>query len=122
MATPTRRRSGVLAASSPAAVSTIRDHVVPLADRLSNHAQVVDVGGQTMAQSDFETALARDMRVISPVAGLMIGLILVLMLRALLAPGLLMLSVVLGFGATLGASVIAFQGLAGDVGLQGSSR
>ena len=106
--------------SSPAAVSVVRDHLVPLADRLSDSRQVVEVGGQTMAQSDFETALARDMRVIFPVAGLMIGLILILMLRSLLAPGLLMLSVVLAFGATLGASVIAFQGLAGHAGLVGT--
>jgi putative drug exporter of the RND superfamily len=106
--------------SSPAAVSTIRDHVVPLAHQLSTPAQTVEVGGDTMGQSDFETALARDMRVIFPVAALMIGLILILMLRALFAPGLLMLSVGLGFGATLGASVIAFQGLAGHPGLVGT--
>ena len=106
--------------SSPAAVSAIRDHVVPLADRLSTPTQIVEVGGQTMAQSDFETALARDMRVIFPVAALLIGLILILMLRALLAPGLLMLSVGLGFAATLGASVIAFQGFAGHAGLVGT--
>lgn len=106
--------------SSPAAVSVARDRLVPLADRLSNPTQVVDVGGPTMAQSDFEAALARDMRVIFPVAGLLIGLILVLMLRSLLAPGLLMVSVALGFAATLGASVIAFQGIAGKVGLEGT--
>jgi RND superfamily putative drug exporter len=106
--------------SSPAAVAVMRDHLVPLADRLSQDGQVVEVGGPTMAQSDFQTALARDMRVIFPIAALLIGLILVLMLRALLAPALLMLSVALGFAATLGASVIAFQGVAGQVGLVGT--
>ena len=129
MATPTLNGNGDTALftvqltddpSSPAAVSTIREHVVPLADRLSTRAQTVEVGGDTMAQSDFETALARDMRVIFPVAALMIGLILILMLRTLFAPGLLMLSVGLGFVATLGASVIAFQGLAGHAGLVGT--
>jgi RND superfamily putative drug exporter len=107
------------APSSPEAVSVMRKGLVPLAHRLSRGDQVVEVGGQTMAQSDFEEALARDMRVIFPVAALMIGLILVLMLRALFAPALLMLSVALGFGATLGASVIAFQGIADAPGLVG---
>lgn len=106
--------------SSPAAVTLVRDRLVPLADHLSNSDQIVKIGGQTMAQADFETALARDMRVIFPVAGLLIGLILVLMLRSLLAPGLLMLSVALSFAATLGASVIAFQGIAGKIGLEGT--
>jgi putative drug exporter of the RND superfamily len=106
--------------SSPEAVSTIRHDLVPLADRLSTRSQIVEIGGQTMAQSDFETALARDMRVIFPVAALLIGLILILMLRALFAPGLLMLSVGLGFAATLGASVIAFQVFAGHAGLVGT--
>jgi RND superfamily putative drug exporter len=106
--------------SSPAAVTVVRDGLVPLADHLTNRTEIVKIGGQTMAQSDFETALARDMRVIFPVAALLIGLILVLMLRSLLAPGLLMVSVALGFAATLGASVVAFQGIAGRVGLEGT--
>ncbi|MGH3475879.1 MAG: MMPL family transporter, partial [Nocardioidaceae bacterium] len=106
--------------SSPAAVTVMRDQLVPLADRLSENGQVVEVGGPTMAQSDFQTALARDMRVIFPIAALLIGFILIVMLRGLFAPALLMLSVALGFAATLGASVIAFQGLAGHVGLVGT--
>jgi RND superfamily putative drug exporter len=106
--------------SSPQAVDAIRHQLVPTAQRLSTPDVTVEVGGPTMAQSDFQTALARDMRVIFPVAALLIGLILVLMLRALVAPALLMLSVALGFAATLGASVIAFQGFAGHPGLVGT--
>ncbi|HEX3296297.1 MAG TPA: MMPL family transporter [Nocardioides sp.] len=106
--------------SSPEAVNVIRHQLVPAADRMSDTAQTVQVGGPTMAQSDFQTALARDMRIIFPVAGLLIGLILVLMLRALVAPALLMISVALGFTATLGAAVIAFQGIGSHPGLQGT--
>jgi putative drug exporter of the RND superfamily len=106
--------------SSPRAVEAIRHQLVPMAQHLSTDQVTVEVGGPTMAQSDFQTALARDMRVIFPVAALLIGLILVLMLRALVAPALLMLSVALGFAATLGASVIAFQGFAGRPGLVGT--
>jgi putative drug exporter of the RND superfamily len=49
------------------------------------------------------------MKVIFPVAGLAIGLILVLMIRALASPLYLMGTVVLGFAATLGATVLVFQ-------------
>ncbi len=106
--------------SSPQAVDTIRHQLGPMSHRISNADQTVQVGGPTMAQSDFQTALARDMRVIFPVAALLIGLILVLMLRALLAPALLMFSVALGFAATLGAAVIAFQGFGSHPGLEGT--
>jgi RND superfamily putative drug exporter len=106
--------------SSPQAISTVRHQLVPLAERSSSADTLVQVGGPTMAQSDFQTALARDMRVIFPVAGLLIGLILVLMLRALVAPVLLMVSVALGFAATLGAAVIAFQGIGSHSGLEGT--
>jgi RND superfamily putative drug exporter len=106
--------------SSPQAVNVIRHQLVPMATRMSDADQIVQVGGPTMGQSDFQTALARDMRVIFPVAALLIGLILVLMLRALVAPFLLMLSVGLGFAATLGAAVIAFQGIGSHPGLEGT--
>jgi RND superfamily putative drug exporter len=106
--------------SSQQAVDTIRRQLVPTSHRLSNADETVQVGGPTMAQSDFQTALARDMRIIFPVAALLIGLILVLMLRALLAPALLMISVALGFAATLGAAVIAFQGFGAHTGLEGT--
>jgi len=67
------------------------------------------VGGDTAAYYDVSKVLARDMKVIFPLAGLAILLILLLTLRSLLAPLYLMGSVVLGFGATLGASVLLFQ-------------
>ncbi len=52
-----------------------------------------------------------------PTAGVIILLILALLLRSAVAPWYLMASVGLGFGATLGASVLVFQGLAGQPGL-----
>ena len=57
------------------------------------------------------------MKLIFPLAGVAILLILMLMLRAVVAPIYLMASVVLGFAATLGASVAVFQGIAGHHGL-----
>jgi RND superfamily putative drug exporter len=75
------------------------------------------VGGISSAFADINAANSRDLRVIFPVAGLLIALILAMMLRSLVAPVYLMIAVVLGFFATLGATVIAFQGIGGQPGL-----
>ena len=52
-----------------------------------------------------------------PAAAVIILLILALLLRSVVAPWYLMASVGLGFGATLGASVLVFQNLRGQAGL-----
>ena len=75
------------------------------------------VGGDSVAYDDVSHVMQHDLKLILPLAGLAILLILVLMLRAVVAPIYLMASVVLGFAATLGASVAVFQGLAGHPGL-----
>jgi RND superfamily putative drug exporter len=77
--------------------------------------QVV-VGGQTMAFADMRSAVNRDYSVVFPAAALLILVILVILLRSVVAPLYLLVGVWLGFGATLGASVIAFQGVMGDPG------
>jgi RND superfamily putative drug exporter len=75
------------------------------------------VGGATSAFADIRSANTRDLWVIFPAAGLLIALILGLMLRSVVAPIYLMLAVVVGFLSTLGATVIAFQGIGGKAGL-----
>jgi RND superfamily putative drug exporter len=75
------------------------------------------VGGDSAAYDDVSDVMRHDMKLILPLAGVAILLILVLMLRALVAPLYLMASVVVGFAATLGASVALFQGIAGHPGL-----
>jgi putative drug exporter of the RND superfamily len=75
------------------------------------------VGGTTSVFVDFQKAMNRDYLVVFPVAALVIMLILALLLRSLVAPLYLMASVVLGFGATLGAAVLVFQHLGGREGL-----
>jgi RND superfamily putative drug exporter len=59
----------------------------------------------------------RDYAVVFPVAALIIMIILALLLRSLVAPWYLMASVGLGFGATLGATTLLFQGVQGKDGL-----
>jgi RND superfamily putative drug exporter len=75
------------------------------------------VGGTTSIFVDLDDAMARDYSVVFPVAALLIMIILALLLRSLVAPWYLMLSVGLGFTASLGATVLIFQGLLGEQGL-----
>jgi RND superfamily putative drug exporter len=75
------------------------------------------VGGTTSVFVDLSKAMARDYSVVFPVAAVLIMLILALLLRSLVAPLYLMLSVGLGFTASLGATVLVFQGLLGEPGL-----
>jgi RND superfamily putative drug exporter len=75
------------------------------------------VGGTPSVFADLQEAMARDYSVVFPVAAGVIMLILALLLRSLVAPWYLMGAVGLGFGATLGATVIVFQHIQGESGL-----
>lgn len=75
------------------------------------------VGGTPGIFADMSSAMARDYKVVFPVAALVILLILALLLRSLVAPWFLMAAVGLGFAATLGITVIAFQHIGGEPGL-----
>ncbi len=91
---------------SEAAFTTVRDmraavHDVPGADAL--------VAGFTAVTLDIEEASARDNKVIIPIVLLAVLLILVGLLRAVLAPVLLILTVILSFGAALGISGFVFD-------------
>lgn len=69
------------------------------------------VGGTTALTVDTNAAGAHDRDLIIPVVLLVILGILMLLLRAILAPVLLILSVVLSFAATLGVSALVFDHL-----------
>ncbi|MFE9555006.1 MMPL family transporter [Streptomyces sp. NPDC006703] len=75
------------------------------------------VGGQTAVLADIESAVNHDYKVVFPVAGLAIMIILGLLLRSAVAPFYLMVAVGLGFTATLGSTVLLFQNVKGDHGL-----
>jgi RND superfamily putative drug exporter len=75
------------------------------------------VGGATAIFADINTANNRDLSVILPTAALLIGLILALLLRSLVAPIYLVIAVLLNFAATLGATVYVFQGLQDNPGV-----
>lgn len=82
-----------------------------------NDGTTVLVGGGTQAIADVQTASNRDLRVILPIAALFIFIILVFLLRSLVAPIYLLISVSFGFIATLGASVWLFTKIGNNPGL-----
>ncbi|MFP5364442.1 MAG: MMPL family transporter [Thermoleophilia bacterium] len=74
------------------------------------------VGGATAIESDLREAAARDTRLIVPVALAVVFLILVLLLRALVAPLMLIGTVILSFLAALGVGAVVFDVLFGFPG------
>lgn len=91
-------------------VETVRDkvHAVPGAEAL--------VGGGSAFYLDTKVAANRDNVVIIPILLIVVFLILVALLRSLLAPLLLVATVVLSFGAALGISALLFEYVFGFAG------
>jgi RND superfamily putative drug exporter len=94
------------APDSQAAFSTIdrvraNVHAVPGADAM--------VGGNTAVTLDIARAADHDRNVIIPIILLLVFVILALLLRALVAPIMLIATVVLSFGAALGVSSLFFN-------------
>ncbi len=78
------------------------------------------VGGGTAIQYDFDQAVESDLRLIAPIALLVIAIILAILLRALVAPLVLIASVLLSFLCTLGLSVLFIRFVVGDAGFDAS--
>ena len=98
-------------------IADIKDSVRPAAHSAAPDGTEALVTGNSAVFVDFQDAMNRDYSVVFPVAAGVIILILALLLRSLVAPIYLMVSVGLGFGATLGATVLVFQHAMGDAGL-----
>jgi putative drug exporter of the RND superfamily len=78
------------------------------------------VGAGSAVTADFNEANERDLRVIVPVAILVIGIILAILLRALVAPLVLIASVLVSFFGTLGLSIWFFIEVRGADGVDAS--
>ncbi len=74
------------------------------------------VGGQSALNLDVQDASRRDRNVIMPLVLLVILVVLGVLLRALVAPLLLILTVVLSFAATLGVCALFFTHVFGFAG------
>jgi RND superfamily putative drug exporter len=86
-------------------IDRLRDavHAVPAAGAL--------VGGETAIQLDTERAASRDNKVVMPLILAIVFLILVVLLRAVVAPLILLASVVLSFAAALGVAGLIFDAI-----------
>ncbi|HEV2062597.1 MAG TPA: MMPL family transporter [Solirubrobacteraceae bacterium] len=78
------------------------------------------VGSGSAVQSDLNAAAERDLRLIVPVALLVITVILALLLQALVAPVVLIATVMASFFGTLGLSLFFFTQILGDAGIDAS--
>lgn len=103
--------------TSDAAIADVKGPIRDAAHAAAPEGSEALVGGTTSVFVDLQKAMNRDYSVVFPVAAFVIMVILALLLRSLVAPWYLMLSVGLGFGATLGATVIVFQHIQGLDGL-----
>lgn len=103
--------------TDPADSLAAEDTVVRLRDavRSVNGADAL-VGGSTAVDLDTKTTATHDRNLIIPVVSVVVLLILCLLLRSLLAPILLMATVILSFAATLGVSSIVFDTILGFPG------
>ncbi|HEY6501286.1 MAG TPA: MMPL family transporter [Streptosporangiaceae bacterium] len=102
---------------STTAVNVLKNKLRPDAHAAAPPGTFALVGGTTAVFADIQRAVNHDYEVVFPVAAVIILLILGLLLRSAVAPWYLMVSVGLGFAATLGATVLVFQNLAGQAGL-----
>jgi putative drug exporter of the RND superfamily len=75
------------------------------------------VGGQAAALYDVSSTSDHDLRTVVPIAVVVIGLLLGLVMRSLVAPLYLIVSVVLSYLAALGMCVLLFEWIGGSDGL-----
>jgi RND superfamily putative drug exporter len=102
--------------------SSALERVGVLRERLSDAAPGVRalVGDGSAVQADYNDAAWRDLRLIVPLALLVIFVILAVLLQALVAPLVLIGSVMLSFLGTLGLSLVFFRFVLGDAGVDNS--
>jgi RND superfamily putative drug exporter len=98
-----------------AAVPSIRDAVEQAGTKAG--ASASGVAGEAPALYDVGNISGRDLKEIVPIAALAIGIVLALVLRSLVAPLYLIVSVVLSYLASLGLCVLFFMKIGGNDGI-----
>jgi RND superfamily putative drug exporter len=98
------------------AVPAMRD----VGERVAPPGVAVLVGGGSAIQHDYDAASEHDIKLIVPLALLVILIILGVLLEALVAPFVLIASVMLSFFGTLGLSILFIRFVVGDAGLDTS--
>ncbi|MEH1059228.1 efflux RND transporter permease subunit [Micromonospora sp. CPCC 206171] len=106
-------------AASDRAIEALRDAVAsvpgsaPPAVAGADEPSGAVVGGSVAATYDSTEADGKDLRLILPIILLLVGAVLVLLLRGLVAPVLLVLTVIASFFASLGAAWLLFDHVLG---------
>ncbi|WP_067549145.1 MMPL family transporter [Nocardia crassostreae] len=100
-------------ADSPTEYATIDRLRAALADLSPDTV----IGGPSASNLDIADASTRDRWIVIPLVLLVVTAVLALLLRSLAAPLGLLLTVVLSFGSSLGAIILAFEHLFGFTGL-----
>ncbi|HEX2174297.1 MAG TPA: MMPL family transporter, partial [Nocardioidaceae bacterium] len=95
--------------SVPSDSDAAQEAVQELRERLDTVSPDVLVGGQTAIALDTNQTATEDRNTILPTILLVIFVVLALLLRAMVAPLLLLLANVLSFAATLGVSALVFN-------------
>jgi RND superfamily putative drug exporter len=103
--------------SSAAAINAISGPIHDAAHSVHIEGAQVYVGGSTAVLADIKAVTSRDLKVIFPIAGIFIFIILALLLRSLVAPFILLLCVGLGYVATLGITTLIFLRIGSAPGL-----
>ena len=95
------------------------DQVKDLRDRLDRLPPGVAAltGGGTSIQYDYDKASSRDLKVIVPIALALIAVILAILLQAIVAPLVLIASVVVSFFGTFGIALLFIRYVVGDAGI-----
>jgi putative drug exporter of the RND superfamily len=111
----------VILKGDPNDVSSL-DLVPEMRDAVANLKPGVTalVGGGTAINYDYNKATERDLKLIAPLALLVMAIILAILLQAIVAPLVLLASVVLSFACTLGISILFIRFVVGDAGFDAS--
>jgi putative drug exporter of the RND superfamily len=118
-------KDGVALVSAPLRDDPTSQAAFDTVDRVRARVHAIDradalVGGSSAITADIEKASSRDNRVIIPLVLLVVLLVLTVLLRALFSPLLLVGTVVLSFGASLGVSALLFRHVFGFAGADAS--
>jgi putative drug exporter of the RND superfamily len=98
------------------------DRIPKLRARVAHPAPGVRalIGAGSATQYDFNKGTSRDLRVVIPVTLAVIAVILGILLQAVVAPGVLIGSVIASFFGTLGLAILFFRFVAGEAGVDNS--
>ncbi len=110
---PTETKGDVTMISAQLSGQAIGSAAYGTIDRVRDAAHSADgsslVGGGTAIQKDVQAASGHDNRLVIPIVLIVVMIILSILLRAIVAPIILIATVVLSFGAALGVSALVFE-------------